>query len=129
MGVSKGWKATKRTAINISGVPKSVLKQVTSAPRPTSSTSESRAKKVQAAYEAADKIQDFDHFSAKMSSYFPGFNFIKDQKNLYLSRTDATGQTVKQFFHFQQVSSPFGFLFLNRVEKDGIEVSKQLFPL
>ena len=32
-------------------------------------------------------------------------------------------------FSFKQVSSPFGFLFLNKVEKDGIEVPKQLFPL
>ena len=125
----KGGMRPKEPPSIFPGVPKSVLKQVTSAPRPTSSTSESRAKKVQAANEAADKIQDFDHFCAKISSYFPGFNVIKDQKNLYLSRTDATGQTVKQFFHFQQVSSPFGFLFLNRVDKDGIEVSKRLFPL
>ncbi|KAI6648188.1 hypothetical protein LOD99_11997 [Oopsacas minuta] len=67
----KGGKRPKEPPSIFPGVPKSVLKQVTSAPRPTSSTSESRAKKVQAAYEAADKIQDFDHFSAKMSIYFP----------------------------------------------------------
>ena len=125
----KGGKRPKEPPSRFPGIPKSVLKQVTSAPRPTSSTSESSAKKVQAANEAVDKIQDFDHFCAKISSYFPGFNVIKDQKNLYLSRTDATGQTGKQFFHFQQVSSPFGFLFLNRIDKDGIEVSKRLFPL
>ena len=124
----KGGKRPKEPPSIFHGVPKSVLKQVTSVPRPTSSTSESRAKKVQAANEAY-KIQEFDHFCAKISSYFPGFNVIKDQKNLYLSRTYSTGQTVKQFFHFQQVSSPFGFLFLNRVDKDGIEVSKRLFPL
>ena len=119
----KGGKRLKEPPSRFPGITKSVLKQV------TSSTSESRAKKVQAANEAADKIQDFDHFCAKVSSYFPRFNVTKDQKNLYLSRTDATGKTVKQFFHFQQVSSPFGFLFLNRVDKDGIEVSKRLFPL
>lgn len=126
----KGGKRPKQPPSIFPGIPKSALKQVTSAPRPTSSsTSQSRAKKVHAAAEAADKIRDFDQFRAKISSYFPGFNVIKDQKNLYLSRTDATGQTVKQFFHLQQVNSPFGFLFLNRVEKDGIEVPKRLFPL
>ena len=126
----KGGKRPKDPPSIFPGVPKSVLKQVTSASRPTSSsTAEARATKVQAADKAADKIQDFDHLCAEISSHFPGFNVIKDQENLYLSRTDATGQTVKQFFHFQLVSSPFGFLFLHRVEKDGIEVPKRLFPL
>ena len=57
----KGGKRPKEPPSRFPGIPKSFLKQVTSAPRPTSSTSESRAKKVQAANEAADKIQDFDH--------------------------------------------------------------------
>lgn len=126
----RGGKRPKEPPSIFPGVPKSALKQVTSARRPTPpSTSEARAEKVRAAEEAADKIQDFDHFCAQISSYYASFNAIKDQQSLYLSRTDATGQAVKQFFHFQQVSSPFGFLFLNRVEKNGIEVPKRLFPL
>ena len=56
------------------GVSKSALEQVTSAPCPTSfSTSESRAKKVQAADDAADKIQDFNHFCAEVRTHGLGF--------------------------------------------------------
>lgn len=77
----KGGKRPKEPPSIFPGIPKSTLKQVTSGPRPTSfSTSQSGAKKVHAAAEAADKIQDFVHFYAKISSYFPGFNVIKDQK-------------------------------------------------
>ena len=126
----KGGKRPKEPPSIFPGIPKSTLKQVASTSRPTSfSTSASRAKKMEAADEVANKMKDFEHFYAKISTYFPGFNIVKDQKNLYLSKTDATGRHVEQFFHFQHVNSPFGFLFLNKVEKDGIEVPKSMFPL
>ncbi|KAI6651462.1 Epidermal retinol dehydrogenase 2 [Oopsacas minuta] len=125
----KGGKPPKEHPSIFPGVPKSVFKQVTSAPRPTSSTSESRAKKVQAANEAADKIQDFDHFSAKISSYFPGFDVIKARKTCTYQELTLLDKLSSSSFIYNKSVSPFGFLFLNRVDKDGIEVSKRPFPL
>ena len=69
MSVSGG-KRPKEPPSVFPGVSISALKQMTSAPCPTSSsTSESRAKKMHAADEAAEKIQDFDHFCAEISSH------------------------------------------------------------
>ena len=39
------------------------------------------------------------------------------------------GQKVKQFIRFQKVKSHFGFLLLERVEKDGSEIPKKNFNL
>ena len=44
-----------------------------------------------------------------------------------MSKTDAQGHSVVQFLHLQHVKSPFGFLFLKCVEKNGKEIPKSYF--
>ena len=127
---AKGGKRPKEPPTIFPGVPKSALKQVSPATRPTScSSSDARSLRGKAAQEAADKIKDFNNFVDNIALHVKDYSVIKDQNNLYLSKTDKTGQMVEQFYHFQHISSHFGFLFLNKAEKDGMVVPKKLFPL
>ena len=84
----------------------------------------SKSQEIQAAKETADKFRDFDYFFAEIGSYFTNFNVIKEYESLYLTKTNATGQMVKQVFRFRQANSPFEFQFWNRIEKNGIELLK-----
>ena len=79
--------------------------------------------------ECKDKIRDFANFSSKVGSHFKNFNVIADENTLCLSETDSTGLTVKSFFHFQEVTSPFGSVPLCKTEKNGFEVPKSNFSL
>ena len=67
----RGGKRPKEPPSIFKGVPKSALRQVSSAPRSTAcSTTEARALKAQLAAEAEDKIQDFAHCISKVNSCF-----------------------------------------------------------
>ena len=52
---------------------------------------------------------------------------IHDGDDVYMSKTDVQGRSVVQFLHLQHVKSPFGFLFLKCVEKNGKEIPKSYF--
>ena len=43
--------------------------------------------------------------------------------------TDPLGKTVVQYFLFQEVNSPFGFLQLAEAQKSGVVVPKYVFNL
>ena len=60
-----------------------------------------------------------------MRKRYKYFIFHQDDIDLTLSLTDKKGRRVKQFLHFKHVASSFGFLFLERAEKDGIEIPKK----
>ena len=47
----------------------------------------------------------------------------------FVSKTDEIGRKVVTFLHFKKVTSSFGFLFLDSVERSGMFVSKKIFPL
>ena len=64
-----------------------------------------------------------------MRKRYKYFTTHQDDIDLTLSLTDKKGRRVKQFLHFKRVASSFGFLFLERTEKDGIEIPKRIFNL
>lgn len=112
------------------GVPKSCVKQTSTTPRTTkSATADARSEKQVRDDDFHDKIKDFQTFSNEIQKRYEQYTVYKEEDDLYLSMTDNIGKKVLQFIHFKQVKSHFGFLFLERVEKIGIEVPKKMFPL
>ena len=129
-GVQGGGQRPKEPPSIFPGVPKSCLKQTNSKPRTTTATSpESRSVKERKPEEEKDRINDFEDFSKNIEKRYKDYNVIIDQENVYLSLTDKIGQKVLQFIHFKKITSKFGFLFLERAERNGVQVAKRLFPL
>ena len=60
---------------------------------------------------------------------FKHMNIFHLKDDITISVTDKLGKKVLQFLHFKHVQSPFGFLFLEQVEKYGYEIPKKLFNL
>ena len=124
-----GWRPSQPPSV-FPSVPKSCFKQVSLQPRPTStSSSDARELNSHLNAESLDKIKGFESFCAGIQTRYPLFKVYREEDNFYISQTDKIGQKVVLFMHFKYVESCFGFLFLNVVEKYGIEVSKKLFPL
>ena len=112
------------------GVAKSCLKQSNPQPRVTEkATSSARAENQRKNDEQKDKIGSFEHFQREIGKRFKYFQVSSHADDLTLSLTDKLGRKVEQFLHFKKVDSPFGFLFLERVEKHGIEIPKTNFSL
>ena len=108
------------------GVPNSCLKQTNCPSRPTKNASSSaREENQRKNEEKKDKIGTFEVFKKEAGKMFKYFNVFHEGDDLTLSLTDKMGRKVKQFLHFKQVKSYFGFLFLERVEKDGIEIPQR----
>lgn len=111
-------------------IPKSCLKQIPTKRRSTSlSTSEARTEKTRLNAEQLDRIADFDSFCAQFSMKFPEFKGMCRNDDFFVSKTDEIGRKVVTFLHFKKVTSSFGFLFLDSVERSGVFVSKKIFPL
>ena len=64
-----------------------------------------------------------------ISKHHSLYRVIRDGDNLYLSLTDQIGRKVIQFLHFKRVESDFGFLFLEKTEKAGVQLPKKILPL
>ena len=112
------------------GVPSSCVKQVSSAKRITqAATSESRERRQKEQLELNDKIGDFETYCNEVKKRYKQYCVIQHDTDVYLSLTDNVGRQVIQFLHFRHVESHFGFLYLARVEKLGIEVPKSKFKL
>ena len=130
------WKTTrggKRPSVPPSifdGVPKSCLKSPVSTRRSTSSLSEVRKQSQEAREQDADRIKDFNDFLDNVETQIDGgFNFIKSENEVSVLMTNVIGSRIIQFFHFTKVESPFGFLHLKHVEKNGIPIGKNVFDL
>jgi len=110
------------------GIPKSCLKQTVAKTRSTKGgTAEARLVMKKKVDEKKDCIMNFEEFIKIISTRHPLYRVIRDEDNLYLSLTDKIGQNVLQFIHFKRVKSDFGFLFLQKAEKNGVQLSKKLF--
>ena len=111
-------------------VPKSCLKQTATKSRTTKAgTAEARSALKKKVEDEKDRITDFETFCKGISRRHKLYRVIRDGDNLYLSLTDQIGQKVLQFVHFKKVVSDFGFLFLEKAEKTGVQLPKKLFPL
>ena len=71
-----------------------------------------------------DKISDFSSFLEFIEKHFSKDHLIKNVENdVYISKIDPIGRSIIYFMHFKQVESPFGFLYLDTVEKNGTSYS------
>ena len=102
------------------GVSKSCLKQVSSAPRITTASAETRAENQRLRTEVVDKIGDFSTFCNDIQKHISkDYRIVCDTNDIYISKTDAKGRSVIQFLHLQFMKSSFGFLYLKCAEKNG----------
>lgn len=76
-----------------------------------------------------NKIGLFENFQSEINKRFKYFQVCSNDDDLTLSLTDKLGRKIEQFLHFKKIDSLFDFLFLERVEKYGIEISKNKFSL
>ena len=125
----KGGKRPSQPPSIFPDVPQSCLKQVSSTPRNTSSSAETRARNEELRTNALDKIGDFDSFcyTVIQQRFSQNHLIILDGDDVYISKTDTQGRSVVQFLHLPHAKSPFGFLFLKCVEKNGKEIPKSYF--
>ena len=112
---------------NFPGIPKTCFKQTQSKPRTTKlSTSEKRLEKQEKAAKENDKIRNFQDFKQDLPKTYPRFTFRNIETNeITLFQTNRFGKRIIFFAHFQEVRSPFGFLKIVSIEKNGIEVPKK----
>lgn len=112
------------------GVTKSCSNQNLLQPRTTKvKSAEAREKYEKQNNEKKDKIVSFDEFVKNTKKVIKNMNIIHLNDDITISVTDKLGKEVVQFLLFKRVQSPFGFLFLERIEKYGYEISKKLFNL
>ena len=105
----KGGKRPSHSPSIFPGVSKSCLKQVSSAPRITTASAETRAENERLRTEVVDKIGDFS-FCNDIQKHIPkDYRIACDTSDNYISKTDANGRSVFQFLHLQFVKSSFGF--------------------
>ena len=124
----KGRKRPSHPPSIFPGISKSCLKQVSSAPRTTTASAETRAENERLRIEVVDKIDDFSSFCNDIQKHIPkDYRIVCDTNNIYISKTDAKQRSVIQFLHLQFVKSSFEFLYLKCAEKNGKEVPKTYF--
>ena len=100
------------------GVSKSCLKQVSSAPRITTASAETRDENEKLRTEVVDKIGNFSSFCNDIQKAIPkDYRIVCDTNDIYISKTDAKGRSIIQFLHLQFVKSSFGFCILNALRK------------
>ena len=110
------------------GVSKSCLNQVSSAPRITIASAETRAENERLRTEVVNKIGDFSFFCNDIQKHIPkDYRIVCNTNDIYISKTDAKERSVIRFLYLQFVKSSFGFLYLKCTEKNGKEVSKTYF--
>lgn len=112
------------------GIPKSCLKQAQPKKRTTSLTSSTARQQHQAKRRKMDdNMNNFDSFVDQLPKRYPQFIVKKNKDEVYMTLLNDRGSQVTQFLWFRKRESPFGFLHLVTVEKDGCEISKNLFVL
>ena len=76
-----------------------------------------------------NNMNDFVSFLDKLPSRYPQFIIKSSGDDVFMSMLNDTGSQVMQFLWFRKIESPFGFLHLVSVHKDGYEISKNHFTL
>ena len=83
------------------GVSKLCLKQVSSGPRITTGSAETRAENERLRTEVVDKMGDFS-FCNDIQKHIPkDCRIVCDTNDIYISKTDTKGRSVIQFLHLQ----------------------------
>ena len=124
----KGGKRPSHPPSIFPGVSKSCLKQLSSAPRITTASAETQAENERLRTEVVDKIGNFSSFCNDIQKHIPkDYRIVCDTNDIYISKTDAKGRFVIQFFHLQFVKLSFGFLYLKCAEKNRKEEPKTYF--
>ena len=104
------------------------MKQIKTTQRPTTdATSERRRELQEELNEKLHQINDFKCFVDNVDDHAESFRCVKSEGKLSMFLTDPLGKTVVQFFLFQEVNSPFGFLQLAEAQKNGVDVPKNVF--
>ena len=128
--VSRGGRRPSAPPSVFPGIAKSCLKRSQPPKRMTLLTSgrawQQQEKKRQM---QENNMKDFATFLQQLPKRYPDFNVKSDKDEVYISLLNDTASKVSQFLWFRKIESPFGFLYLVRVEKDGYEIPKHHFAL
>jgi len=112
------------------GIPKSCLKQTQPKKRTTSLTSSHARQQHDAKRRKMDdNMNNFDSFVDQLPKRYPKYIVKKNKDEVYMTLLNERGSQVTEFLWFTKIESPFGFLHLVTVEKDGCEISKNTFLL
>ena len=102
------------------------MKQIKTTPRTTpAATSERRRELQEELNDKLDQINDFKCFVDNVADHAESFRFVNTDGMLSMFLTDPFGKTVVQFFLFQEVNSPFGFLQLVGAKEYGVDVPRK----
>ena len=112
-------------------VPKSHFKENVLKRRSTENAkSEQREILAQQEKEKKDKIKSFDDFAKQVRNHVhKNFIFARNDRDFTMFMTDSLGRKVTKFIHFREKKSPFGFLKLIGVEKNGYDIPKTLLDI
>ena len=128
--VSRGGRRPSAPPSVFPGIAKSCLKQSQPPKRMTlltsSATRQQQDKKLQI---QENNMKNFKTFLHQLPKRYPHWNIKNDRDDVYMSMLNDTASKVSQFLWFRRVESPFGFLYLVRVEKNGYEIPKHHFSL
>lgn len=112
------------------GIPKSCLKQSQAKKRATSRTSSTARQQQEAERQLQENnMKDFVSFTRELPRRYPQYIVKFEKDEVYMSLLNDTGSQVTQFLHFRKIESPFGFLYLDTVEKNGYQIPKHHFTL
>lgn len=128
--VSRGGKRPVDPPSVFPGVPKSCLKQSKVKKRSTSRTSSTTRELREKERQMQDNnMKDFASFLQQLPRRYPLYSLKVDGDDVYMSKLNDTGRHVVEFLWFRKIDSPFGFLHLVCVEKDGFKIPKNNFAL
>ena len=109
---------------------KSYMKQSQSVRRRTTKTSASVRQQVhEAALRERDQIVSYDNFVSCVEKRCPEFVVRKRADDIALIKLNELGNKVNLFVLFRKAVSPFTFLYVDSVEKEGYEVPKSILKL
>ena len=80
--------------------------------------------------ERKDKIKSYEDFVKHVATHVnKNFHFVRNGSDFTMYMTDLLGRKVVKFIHFREEKSPFGFLKLVSVERNGCDVPKTLLDI
>lgn len=127
--ISRGGKRPVGPPTIFPGIPNSCIKRFHAKPRNKNALSQTREKRSQQRQEERNKIGSFSQFVKEIAKRFPQFSVLENGSKVNMFTADDSGRKIDKFLSFQEVESPFGFLFLVRAERNGYEIPKSKFIL
>jgi hypothetical protein len=128
--VSRGGRRPTDPPSIFPGVAKSCLKQSQPKKRTTLLTSSAARQREEIQRQMQENnMTNFETFIQQLPKRYPHFIINNDGDEVYMTLLNDTASKVIQFLWFRKVESPFGFLYVVRVEKDSYEIPKHNFTL